>query len=523
MMKDEYCNLLIIKYLRKSKAIILLLLCPLFMKAQNTIYVSPAGIATNTGASIGAPTTLQQAVNLAAAGTIIYIRGGTYALSTKISIPSSKTGQANGLVKLWAFPGDPRPKLDFSAMAISSSNRGVELAASYWHVKGIDIYKAGDNGLNVSGSNNIIEFCTFSENGDTGLQMGGGASNNSVINCDSYYNVDPTQGNADGFAVKLDVGTGNSFKGCRAWQNSDDGWDGYMRPSDDVSTTLDNCWAFKNGYLKDGTVAVSGNGNGFKIGGSDTKLLRHNMTLTHCLAFQNTSNGYDQNSNLGNMTLHNCTAFNNGRNYRMDLALATGKIADIKNCISAGVGLTVPGKTTVTSSFTILPSVIQATNSWLSGFTVSNADFLSIDPTAAFGARQADGSLPNITFMHLTQTSTLRNRGVDVALPFNGSAPDLGAFETTENVGVKSLDINKEGIIKRYPSVSNDFLTVETLTEGLATLGITDMKGQTFLTKLIPSKGTFTTVFDVHHFANGVYLLTLQTANGLATVKFVKE
>jgi Right handed beta helix region/Secretion system C-terminal sorting domain len=505
------------------KTIIILLFSPFLIKAQNTIYVSPAGIATNTGTSIGAPTTLQQAINTAAAGTIIYIRGGTYAFTTKISIPSSKNGQANGLIKLWAFAGDPRPKLDFSAMTVSSSNRGIELAASYWHVKGIDIFKAGDNGLNVSGSNNIIEFCTFSENGDTGLQMGGGASNNQVINCDSYYNVDPTQGNADGFAVKLDVGTGNSFKGCRAWQNSDDGWDGYMRPSDDVSTTLDNCWAFKNGYLKDGSVAVSGNGNGFKMGGSDTKLLRHNMTLTHCLAFQNTSNGYDQNSNLGNMTIHNCTAFNNGRNYRMDLTLATDKVASIKNCISAGIGLTVPGKTTVTSSFTILPSVLQATNSWSSGFTVANADFLSVDPTPAFGPRNADGSLPNITFMHLTQTSTLRNRGVDVGLSFNGTAPDLGAFETTENVGVKSLDIKKEGIIKRYPSVSNEFLTIETLTEGDAILKIINIEGQTILTKHIKERGLTNTVFDVHALTNGIYLLSLETVNGSMVVKFVKD
>jgi hypothetical protein len=498
------------------KTIILLLLCPLFMKAQNTIYVSPAGIATNTGVSIGAPTTLQQAINLSAAGTIIYIRGGTYAFTTKISIPSSKTGQANGLVKLWAFPGDPRPKFDFSAMTVSSSNRGIELAASYWHVKGIDIYKAGDNGLNVSGSNNIIEFCSFSENGDTGLQMGGGASNNSVINCDSYFNVDPTQGNADGFAVKLDVGTGNSFKGCRAWQNSDDGWDGYMRPSDDVSTTLDNCWAFKNGYLKDGTVAVSGNGNGFKMGGSDAKDLRHNFTLTHCLAFQNKVRGFDQNNNRGSIILYNCTSWNNGQNYGMNssgVTLATDKVMILKNCISL----------TTTSSNAFNTVAQFAANSWSSGFSVSAADFQSIDPTPAFGPRNADGSLPNIPFLHLTQTSTLRNKGVDVGLPFNGIAPDLGAFETTENVGVKSLDINKEGIIKRYPSVSNDFLTVETLTEGDATLKIINIEGQSILTKNMKVIGLSNTVFDIRAFANGIYLLSLETVNGIMVMKFVKN
>ena len=307
--------------------------------AQSIIYVAPTGSSTFDGSDINRPTTLANAITLATSvGTTIYLRGGTYTLSANQGIPTSVNGSANNIKKLFAYPGDTRPILDFSSMAFSSSNRGISLAASYWHIKGIDIYKAGDNGMFVSGSNNVIEFCYFYENQDTGLQMGNGASNNQVINCDAYYNVDPTQGNADGFAAKLDVGTGNSFVGCRAWQNSDDGWDGYLRPSDDVSTTLDNCWAFKNGYLKNGTVATSGNGNGFKVGGSDAKDLRHNFTLTRCLAFQNKANGYDQNSNLGNITLLNCTGFNNGKNYRYDVALATGKVYTLKNCISAGTG-----------------------------------------------------------------------------------------------------------------------------------------------------------------------------------------
>ena len=163
-------------------------------------------------------------------------------------------------------------------MTISSTNRAVTLSGSYWHIKGIDIKGAGDNGMNISGSNNIIEFCAFYENHYTGLQLSGGASNNQIINCDSYFNSDPAQGNADGFAPKLNVGTNNYFYGCRAWQNSDDGWDGYLRPSNDVSTTLENCWCFSNGYLSDGSPS-SGNGNGFKMGGSDNKDLMHNFTF----------------------------------------------------------------------------------------------------------------------------------------------------------------------------------------------------------------------------------------------------
>jgi hypothetical protein len=418
-----------------NKLIITLIAISLHIAAfsQSIIYVSPTGDAAVSGSTIASPTTIAHAITLATtAGVTIYLRGGIYALSTPLSIPTSKNGAAGNLKKLHAYPGDARPILDFSAMALSSSNRGLSVSASYWHIKGIDIYKAGDNGMNVSGSNNIIEFCAFYENSDTGLQLGGGAANNQIINCDSYYNVDPSQGNADGFAVKLDVGTGNAFSGCRAWQNSDDGWDGYMRPSDDVSTTITNCWAFKNGYLKDGSIATNGNGNGFKMGGSDLKDLRHNMTVSNCLAFQNKVRGFDQNNNKGSMILYNCTSWNNGQNYGMNssgVTLATGKVMLLKNCISL-----------TTSTANAFNTAAQfATNTWTSGFSVSASDFQSIDPTTAYGIRQADGSLPNVTFMHLTQASTLRNRGTDVGLAFNGTAPDLGCFETTEAVPVNLI------------------------------------------------------------------------------------
>ena len=95
------------------------------------------------------------------------------------------------------------------------------------------------------------------------------ASFNRIINCDAYYNTDPGHGNADGFAVKISHGTGNYFYGCRAWRNSDDGWDQFIKKEggfpDDVTTTLEYCWAFENGILENGTLS-KGNGNGFKMG-----------------------------------------------------------------------------------------------------------------------------------------------------------------------------------------------------------------------------------------------------------------
>ena len=305
------------------------------MDAQ--LYVSTAGSDTSAG-TIDAPLkTIAKAMSLVKAGDTVYVRGGRYALTSTITLP--KSGTSSAMYYLFAYH-DERPFLDFSAMAISGSNRGINLNRSYWYIKGFDIWKAGDNGMIISGSNNIVENCSFSENSDTGVQLGGGASNNSILNCDSFFNVDPSQGNADGFSPKLDVGTGNYFYGCRSWQNSDDGCDGYLRPSDSVFTTFENCWTFHNGYLKSGAASI-GNGNGFKMGGGDNSnadSLRHNMTLKNCLAFDNRVKGFDQNNNRGSMTLLNCTSFRNGTNINISARVKTGSVVTVKNCISAGSG-----------------------------------------------------------------------------------------------------------------------------------------------------------------------------------------
>ena len=175
-------------------------------------------------------------------------------------------------------------------------------------------------------------------------------------------------------------------------------------------------------------LQASGNGNGFKMGGN---YYRHNAILKNCLSFNNKDKGFDQNHNKGSMTLYNCTAFSNGRNYKIDEALATGKTLTVTNCVSAGTG-----------SVSIGGFAIQTTNSW-NGFTVTDADFVSIDPAAAYGARNADGSLPNIAFMHLAAGSDLVDRGTDVGLPYNGYAPDLGAFEYLPGNG----DCQPDGVV----------------------------------------------------------------------------
>jgi hypothetical protein len=357
------------------------------------------------------------------AGDTTYLRGGRYNYTVRVSI--SKVGTSSAMYRLFAYPDDVnRPILDFNALAYNSSNRGITLSGSYWYMKGFDVNRAGDNGMIIQGNYNIVEFCSFYENHDSGLQLSNGAAYNRVINCDSYYNFDdPNGGNADGFSPKLTLGTGNYFYGCRSWQNSDDGYDGYLDTSDDVNTVYENCWCFKNGYLKDGT-ASQGNGNGFKMGGSTNKDKRHNVTLKNCLSFNNRVKGFDQNNNKGNMFLYNCTAIGNlSNNYSISATLPANKAAKVINCINY------PGGTGVSLG----AFVVRLTDSWLSPFVTNSADFINItDSSAAYGSRKADGSLPDINFMHLVAGSDLINGGTidpNVDWLYHGIAPDLGCFE----------------------------------------------------------------------------------------------
>ncbi len=407
----------------KSMSLFFVLLVAGIPAIARIYYVSPTGSDANVGYDINAPfKTMKKALGKSDL-TEILVRGGTHYITGDSTVSINKIGAGPGAYTIRNYPGE-RPLFDCSGL--NAGKKGFSVTGSYWYITGIDIMKARDNGIYITGANNIIEFCTFFENEDSGLQLSGGATNNKIINCDSYFNKDATSENADGFACKLDVGTGNSFKGCRAWQNSDDGWDGYLRPSDNISTTIDSCWSFRNGYLKTGAVSgVNGDGNGFKMGGSDATDLRHNQTLTHCVSFYNRKRGFDQNNNRGSMTLYNNTAFaNGGGNYVMNsISLSAGSVMTVKN----SVAFTAAG--TAGSNSFVSGAVLQ-NNSWQSPFATTVADFISIDTVGARGPRKPDGSLPDIDFMHLTNGSDLIDGGQDVGLTFSGSAPDLGAFET---------------------------------------------------------------------------------------------
>jgi hypothetical protein len=337
--------------------------------------------------------------------------------------------------------------IDFSGMSDADTNRGFLLKTneSYWHFKGLEIYRAGDNGMKVEGSCNIIEFCSFHHNHDTGLQMGLGdgdendgtvVASNLVLNCDSYLNYDPRHsgGNADGFACKLSPGQSNVFKGCRSWENSDDGWDLFKS---NYQIILEDCWTFHNGDPASFAAGSAGNAEGFKLGG-DSSFGAPNIAR-RCIAFNNRYGGssagraFHQNDNTRGITLLNCLSFSNNYNYSLNNDISESHV--MKN----NVGFDGITKNVASNSMTI-----QVNNSWnLPAVTANAADYLDLTETSAKGPRQADGSLPSNEFGRLVAGSDLIDKGVPVGLPFSGAAPDLGAFEFAS--GPLLLDAARSG------------------------------------------------------------------------------
>ena len=480
---------------KRNTVTITILLLALAVRAQPW-YVSATGSDSGSGTALNPFRTIEKAVTVVQPGQTIFIKGGTYNLVTPISL--TKNGTETAPISMFANPGE-RPVLNFSGQPLDGSNRGIRLTGSYWHIKGIDVTSAGDNGMKIEGgSHNIIENCAFYRNRDSGLQIDGGASYNTVKNCDSYFNADPPDyGDADGFSPKLTAGSGNYFYGCRAWKNSDDGWDGYLRGADDISTSAENCWAFENGYFEDGTDAgANANGNGFKMGGSDDKTLKHNFTLKNCLAFGNKAKGFDQNNNMGSMTLYNCTGHNNlTANYRITQALAEGKVLTVKNCADLG------------NKAEIGSFAQQEKNSWLSPFVVTTADFRSIDATAARGPRKADGSLPDIEYMHLMPGSDLIDAGVNVGLAFAGPAPDLGCFETGLT-GVRNPAASTAVLCFPNPISDQGLIQFTLARGGSCEIGLYDISGR-FIKTLADrnlESGEQTIVINVPEIRDGIYI-----------------
>jgi hypothetical protein len=391
--------------------------------SRTTVYVNPSrGNDTNAG-TIGAPfKTIAHGLSAIGSGGIVYLRGGTYSYTGPVTnyIMLNTTATRANPIRLWAYPNE-KPVIDFHG---DSAGQAILLYtnAEYYHLRGLEVKNCPGYGIEIYGKNNTIENCSFHNNGygtdSAGTMIGGGCTGVQahgdsllMLNCDSYDNEDlPAGENSNGYVV---AGKGVVLRGCRAWHNSDDGFD-FWASVDRI--VVDRCYAYRNG------TGITGNGMGFKLGGStinQSHTSRAWHLLQHCVSFDNRGKGFDRNANPRGFTFYNCTGFRNQYGTNFDIG-SNNEPDTIYNCVDY-----------ISTSRAFSNNSILITNSWQIK-TVTSADFESVD-TAGIGAwtRNADGSLPPMPnkFLQLAPTSTLIGAGTKVGLPYIRSAPDVGAFE----------------------------------------------------------------------------------------------
>lgn len=412
----------------KVSLLCLLLVFIAFTTNAKTYYVSPNGNSGNSGNDFNNALDFKTALSKATAGDVLHLQNGKYSITYKSgeknTIYLSKSGTAQAPITIMATNGEPAV-IDFSfpAQAWVQDSYGFDITGDYWYFKNIDVTRAGYQGVYVKGAHNTFDNCAFYNNRNTGLEINKGGSYTTVLNCDAYKNYDPKKNGsmADGFGPKQEQGPGNKFIGCRAWENSDDGYDCY---DSEEKVTFENCWAFRNGVDVWNYGNFEGNGNGFKVGGNHVPA---DNSLSHCVAFGHPNKGFDQNNNRGSLTILNCTSYDNGDNYGLGGDLNSGEQNYLRNNISLDGGQTIA-------------NADQSYNTWNSGFSVSSSDFISLNTSLATIDRNTDGSIPYTDLFRLKPTSNLVDAGTNVGLPYDGTAPDLGAFEVNLNLDCNGVE-----------------------------------------------------------------------------------
>ena len=415
-------------------------------------YVAPDGKDDQAGTLEAPFATVNRATRTIAPGDTVFIRGGTYKM-TEAQIARRNRGRAwvNSLSKS-GKPGQPinyfayqneQPVFDFSEVNPKGMRvTGFHVTGSHLHLKGLSVV-----GVQVTvtghtqsicfdneGSDNVYEMLQMHDGQAIGFWLGNG-SNNLVLNCDAYRNHDYTSenkkgGNVDGFGFHVPQGcVKNVFRGCRAWFNSDDGFD-LINTHEPI--LIENCWSFYNGY--DPSFKPLGDGNGFKLGGYGIQpgaeappvVPRH--VTRNSMAVHNRASGFYANHQPGGIDLLNNSAYLNSTNFNL-LGRNPEMTADVPGFghkLKNNLGY--KGRTEVSN---LNASVCDVSGNY---FTLklhfSDKDFQGLDEADLVKPRQPNGDLPDVPLLHLKPGNPAIDKGVDIGLPFHGKAPDLGAFES---------------------------------------------------------------------------------------------
>jgi hypothetical protein len=121
--------------------------------------------------------------------------------------------------------------------------------------------------------------------------------------------------------------------------------------------------------------------------------------------------------------------------------------------------------------------------------------------------------------MYLATGSQFIDAGTNVGLPFNGTAPDLGCFETSGTTGIaernSGIQITGFRLNQNYPNPFNPSTNIayQIAKSGLVTLKIYDLLGREIVTLVNENKspGTYTAQWSAANMSSGMYFSRLES------------
>ncbi len=424
---------------------------------EGIIYVAPEGRPFNKGTSWDDPINVQTALKHAGPGQTILLKAGHYDLAAgSLLVERGRDGTPEAPITMTTDGG-------FATFDFGRTGTGFTCWGDWWNISYINICNTLDlsKGMQLAGSNCTLERMNFYNNGTTGLQISGTSNepfdrwpaNNTIINCTAFNNGDSGYEDADGFAAKLTCGPGNAFIGCIAAYNADDGWDMFAKSATGAIGTVivQDCVAYRNGYLmvKQGSlktaivfadVAVdengslsfvgeegvdymmieAGNGNGFKMGGTN---IPGNHKLYNSIAYENKSKGIDSNS-CPDIEVYDSTSYNNGSYnvafYTNNKSGTTAFVAEgilsfrTKGNQGENLKLQSQGSSDVYGEFNYYCGESGSVNTAAVPTTVSADWFVSLD-TSVEPTRNADGSIDMHGLLLLTEVARAYETGAQGA------------------------------------------------------------------------------------------------------------
>jgi hypothetical protein len=399
------------------------------------------GSDSNPGSLASPFKTIEHAWSVAGSTDLIYVKGGMYPVQNTTGYAGLSLGDKNGAdstnkIKVFSYPGE-KVILNCAGMTrIDDGIVGLRILGNNIHVKGFEIINvpqyrdpAFNNfghynvGVNIAGNYCTLENCVSRNNMGTGINIGGTATGTYLYNCDVRDNFDPYTsqaadgvtpypgGDADGIHITV-TGTDNRnyVRGCRMYNNSDDGIDCF---NTDSHVFIDSCWSFHNGYILNGSTASSGDGTGIKLGRTTTSYNALKKVITNCVTAYNRSIGYTQNAGTTIIHLYNNLSFNDG-----------GFAFDFGNTFTGQDQLELINNIAIGTNGNYLPYAVQEYNSWQLSGTIDDSDFISVDTSLLRATRQDWGGLPINNVFRLASGSELIDGGIHV-----GYGDDLGPFQ----------------------------------------------------------------------------------------------